>query len=47
MAESASQEVFKKHGDVALRDMVRGYGGNRLMAGLDKLSVFFQPLMIL
>ena len=33
MAESLSLEVFKNHGDVALRDVVSGHGGDGL--GLD------------
>jgi len=33
--------------DVALRDMVRGHGGDELMTGLDNSSVFFPTLMIL
>ena len=27
LVESPSLEVFKKYGDVALRDVVRGHGG--------------------
>lgn len=38
VAESPSMEVFKNHGEVTLRDMVRGYGGNGLMTGLDDHS---------
>ena len=34
---SSSLEVFKKHGDVALRDIVSGHGGGGLMVGLDDL----------
>jgi len=40
---SPSLEVFKNHGDVALRDMVSGHGGGGLMIGLDDLSGLFQP----
>ena len=29
LGESSSLEVFKEHGDVALRDMVSGHGGGR------------------
>jgi len=36
-------EVFKSRVDVALRDMVNGHGGDRLMVGLDGLSGLFQP----
>ena len=32
--ESPSLEVFKNHGDVALRDVVSGYGGDGLVVGL-------------
>ena len=40
---AASLEVFKKHRDVALRDMmVGGHGGDGLMVGLDDLSCLFQ-----
>ena len=42
--ESPSLEVFKKLGDVALRDMVSGCGHDRLTVGLDDLSGLFQPL---
>ena len=28
VVESSSLEVFKKHGDVALRDIVSGHGGD-------------------
>ena len=37
VVEPPSLEVFKNRVDVALRDMVRGHGGNGLMAGLDDL----------
>ena len=33
--DSLSQEVFKNHGDVALRDMVSGNGGHELVSRLD------------
>ena len=33
VVESLSLEVFKNHGDVALRDVVSGHGGGQL--GLD------------
>ena len=41
VVESSSLKVFKKHGDVALRDMGSGCG---LMLGLGDLRDFFQPL---
>ena len=41
--ESLSLEVFRKHGDVALRDVVSGHGGDRLMVGLGAFSGHFQP----
>ena len=44
VAESPSLEVFKKHLDVVLRDMV--YWGNiagRRTVGLDDLGGLFQP----
>ena len=41
--ESPSLEVFKSRGDVALRDMVRGHGGDGLTVGLGDLSGLFQP----
>ena len=37
MVESPSLEAFKKHGDVALRDMVSGHGGDGLVVGLGVL----------
>ena len=37
--EGPSLEVFKNHGDMALRDMVSGHGGDGL---LDDLSGPFQ-----
>jgi len=44
VVESPSLEVFKNHGDVALRDVVSGRGGGRLVIGLDDLSGLFQPI---
>jgi len=38
-----SQEVLKNCVDVALRDMVSGYGGDELVVGLDGLSGIFEP----
>jgi len=37
---SLSLEVFKKHVDVALRDIISEHGGDGLMIGLDDLGVF-------
>lgn len=34
--------MFKKRGDVVLRDMVSGHGDDGLMVGLDNLSGLFQ-----
>ena len=42
VVESPSLEVLKNHVGVALRDMVSGHGGGRLMVGLDDLSGYFQ-----
>ena len=38
VVESPSLEVLRKHGGVALRDMVSGHGGDRL--GLDWMRSF-------
>jgi len=38
-----SLEMFKKHVDVALRNMVSRHGGDGLMVGLDDLSGLLQP----
>ena len=38
--ESSSQEVFKKCGDAALRDVVSEHGGDGLIVELDDLMVF-------
>ena len=43
VVESPSLEVFRNHGDVALRDVVGGDGGDGLMVELDDLSGLFQP----
>ena len=40
--ESPSLKMFKRHGDVALRDMVSGHGEDGLMIGLDDLSGLFK-----
>jgi len=42
--ESPSLEVFKEHGDVVLRDMVCGHGGNGLTVGFDDHRGLFQSL---
>ena len=42
VVESPSVEVFKKRVDVALMDMVSGYGWDGLMVGLDDFSGLFQ-----
>lgn len=42
MVQSPSLEVFKNPGDVALRDMISGYGRDGLTDGLDDLSDLFQ-----
>ena len=39
VVESLSLEVFKKCGDVTLRDVVGGRGGGGLMVGLGDLMV--------
>jgi len=38
VVESLSLEVFKNHGNVALRDVVSGHGGGGLMVGLRDLT---------
>jgi len=43
VVKSLSLEVFKSHGDVALKDVVSGHGGGGLMVGLDDLRGLFQP----
>ena len=43
VGNSLSLKVFKKHGDVALRDMFSGHGGDGLMVGLDELRGLSQP----
>jgi len=40
VVESPSLEVFKKHGDVAQKEMVSGHGGDVLMVGLDLRGLF-------
>ena len=40
--ESPSWEAFKKHRDVALRDVVSEHGGDGLIVGLGDLSSLFQ-----
>ena len=46
MVESLSPEMFKNWGDVALRDVVSGHGGDGLMDGHDDLKSFFQPVSL-
>ena len=41
VVESPSLEVFKSHGDVALRDVVSGHGEDGLVVG--NLGDLFQP----
>ena len=43
VVQSLSLEMFKNCVDVALRDVVSGHGGDRLMVGLGDLSGLFQP----
>ena len=42
VVESLSLEMFKKCGDVALRDVVNGHGGDGLMGGLGDHGGLFQ-----
>ena len=42
VVESPFLEVFNNCGDVALRDVVSGHGGDGLMVVLDDLSGLFQ-----
>jgi len=42
--ESLSLEVLKNRGDVALRAVVSGHGGDGLAVGLDDLSDLFHSL---
>mgnify|MGYP001852711189 FL=1 len=41
--QSPSMEVFKNHGDVALRDVVSGRSGGGLTVELGDLRDLFQP----
>jgi len=43
VVQSLSLEVFESRVDVALKDMVSGHGGDRLVVGLDDLRGLFQP----
>ena len=43
LGESLSLGVSNKHGDVALKDMVSGHGGDGLMVGLGDFRGLFQP----
>jgi len=42
--ESPFLEVFKRRGDVVLKDIVSMHGGDGLMFGIDDLRDLFQPL---
>ena len=44
VVESSPLEMFKKRVDVALSDMVSGYGGDGLVVGLGDPRGLFQPL---
>jgi len=41
--ELPSLEVFKKCGDMALRDVVSGHGGDWLMVGIGDFGCLLQP----
>ena len=41
--ESPSLEVFRRYGDVALRDVVNGHAGDGLEVGIGDLRGLFQP----
>ena len=43
VVESLSLEVFKNRGDMALKDIISGYGKNELVTELDDLRGLFQP----
>ena len=43
VVESPFLEVFEKHEDVVLRDVVGGHGGDGWTVGPDKLHGLFQP----
>ena len=43
VVESPFLEVYKKHVEVALRDMVSGHRGDGLVVGLGELNSLFQP----
>jgi len=43
MGQSPSLELFRNHGDVALRGVVSGHSGDGLVAGFGALRGFFQP----
>ncbi len=43
LVPSPSLEVLKNHGDVVLRAMLSGHGGDGLTAGLGDLRGLFQP----
>jgi len=41
VVQSPSPEIFKNRGDMALRDVVGGHGGDGVMVGLDDLRGLF------
>jgi len=43
VVESPSLKALKKHGAVALRDMVSGDGGDGFVVGLEDLRGHFPP----
>ena len=43
VVQSLPMEMFKNHGDVALRNVVTGHGGGGLTVGLSDLRGFFRP----
>ena len=43
VVESLILEVFKKHGDVTLSDMISGQGGDGLVVELDDPTGLFRP----
>ena len=44
VVESLSLQVFRNHGDVALRDVVSGHGGAGLVLDLVTNCIFFDEL---
>ena len=43
LVESPSLEMFKKHRDVTLKDVVNGHCGDGMMVGLEDFRSLFQP----